>query len=259
MLFARIKESSGVELNKLHTFNRCLSTISHSDTIACCNFRIRSCGIHRTATTCTKHCDARKESIDFLCIRVEHISTITLNIWRTTRNLNAQMVLCNNFYSKVILKNSNIRMMTYCLNQSTLNFKARIIGMMQNAKFRVSTFAVKIVSTIFLLIEVYTPLHQAFNTSRAIFYHLFHCTLIANIVASNQRVFNMFLKVIHLEIRYRCHTTLCFGSVSFFDCSFTNECHLTFARGGYLEGVTHSGNTRTNYQKVEFAYHRVYR
>ena len=44
------------------------------------------------------------------------------------------------------------------LDESALNLEARVVGMMENAKFGVSALAVEVERTVFILVEVHAPL-----------------------------------------------------------------------------------------------------
>ena len=118
-----------------------------------------------------------------------------------------------------------------------------------------AALAVKVEGAVFFLVKVYAPLYQTLDASGCILYHLLHGPGVGYVVAGNHRVFDVLGKVVYLEVGDRGYAALCFGRVGLLNTGFANEGHLTFARGGHLEGVTHSGHTGTNYQKVEFAYH----
>lgn len=80
-------------------------------------------------------------------------------------------------------------------------------------------------------------------------HHLFHSAEVRDVIARNERILDVFVEIVYLEVRHRSDAALCFGGIGFFNRGFTHEGHLTFARGGHLKGVTHSGHSGTNYQK----------
>ena len=125
--------------------------------------------------------------------------------------------------------------------------------MVQDAEFRVSAFAMEVEIAVFLLVEVHAPFHEALDTGRTAFHHLFHGAAVRDVVAGNHGVLDVFFEVVHFEVGDGSDAALSLGRIGLFNGCFANEGHL--ARGGHLEGVTHSSHTGTNYQKIEFAYH----
>ena len=65
------------------------------------------------------------------------------------------MMLGNNFYSKEIRENSDVRMSFNSLDKACLYFCTRIVLMVKNAEFRVSAFLVKVEFPVFLLVLRY--------------------------------------------------------------------------------------------------------
>ena len=84
--FVRVMQHGGVELYKLHIGHRTLGTIHHSDTVASSNHGVRCGQIHSTATTGTHHGHLCQIGIHLLGIRIQHVGTIAVNVWRTTCN-----------------------------------------------------------------------------------------------------------------------------------------------------------------------------
>ena len=80
MSFSRMKESSRVELYKLHVGYCSLGTIDHRLAIACGNDWVGSGLIDRTATTGTHHSYLAEISIYFLSIRIEDVGSITVDV-----------------------------------------------------------------------------------------------------------------------------------------------------------------------------------
>ena len=76
-----IVEHRGVELYELHIGYRSLGTIDHGDAIASGNNRVGSGQIDSTAATSAHHGHFRKIGINLLRIRIQHVSTIAVDIW----------------------------------------------------------------------------------------------------------------------------------------------------------------------------------
>ena len=120
------------------------------------------------------------------------------------------MVLGDDFHGKVVFQNRDVRMAAYGFHQSALDFKTCVVSMVQDAELRMSAFAVQVEVSLFVFVEVYAPFHEVSYALRCVFHYLFH----------------------------GCR-------VGLFQCGFTYDGHLAFARIGHFQGVTHSGYSRT--------------
>ena len=98
---------------------------------------------------------------------------------------------------------------SHCLYQSALYLCSSIVGMVQYAKFRMATFAVKVKLAVLLAVEVYSPLHQFLYLRWCISNHLLHGFSVADKVSCYHRVFDMLVEIIHFEIGDRSHSSLC--------------------------------------------------
>ena len=165
------------------------------------------------------------------------------------------MMLCDDFHRKMIFEHCDVGMVAHSFNQPTLYLKAGVICMVQDAEFRMSAFTMKVEVAIVLLIKINAPFYETLDAFRSTFHHLLHSPTVRNVVAGNHGVLDMLLKIINFKIRDRSYATLSLGRIGLLNGGFAHEGHLSFARGGHLEGVTHSGHTGTNYQKIKFAYH----
>ena len=158
MRFSRMEERRWVELDKFHVLHRCLGTIGHGNAVARGDVWIGGSGINRSAATSGQHRDTRENGVDFLRVGVEHISTVTFNVGRTPRHFHTQMVLRDDFHGEMVFQQRDVRRFFHRLDESALNFEARVVSMMENAKFGVSALAVEVERTVFILVEVHAPL-----------------------------------------------------------------------------------------------------
>ena len=163
MSLAWMIERCRVELHKLHICNRSFSSIDHSHTVTSSDNGIGSSLIHSTASASTHHSNLREVCINLLRLRVQYIGTVALYIVRLSGHLYAKMVLGYHLNGKMVFLYINIGIASHCRHQSTLNLGTRIVGMMQNAKLRVSALTMKVEESILLLVEVNAPLHQFLN------------------------------------------------------------------------------------------------
>ena len=202
-------ERCGVKLHKLHVGHRTLGTIDHSLTITSSDDRIRGGLIHSTTTACTHQRDLRQISIHLLRIRVQHISTVTVDIGCATCHLGTQMMLGDNLHCEVVLSHHDIRIASHGSHQSALNLSTSIISMVQDTELRVSALTMQVKRTVFLAVEVDAPLHQFLDLFRSVSHHLLYCSAITDIVACYHRVFDMLVEIINSQIGNRSHATLC--------------------------------------------------
>ncbi len=76
----------------------------------------------------------RKVSI-FFCVGVKDVCAVAFYVRGSARNFYAQMVLGYDFHGEMILEHTNVRLAFYGFYESALYFKARVVGVVQNAKF----------------------------------------------------------------------------------------------------------------------------
>ena len=108
-------------------------------------------------------------------------------------------------------------MIFHCLDEAALYLEAGVIGMVEDTELGVSAFAMQVKLPVFFLIEIHTPLHEpAYAFGRA-FYHLLHGAAVADIVARDERVFDVLLEIVYFEVGHGGDTALCLCSVGFFD------------------------------------------
>ena len=186
-----------MELYKFHIFNRSFCAIYHRDTVSCCDFGIGGRCINSPYSASSHQCNTAQISVNLLCLWIENISAVAFYIRCTTCHANAQMVLRNNFHSKMMLQHVYKRICAYGGHKSTLNLCTRIIGMVENAELRMSSFTMQVKRAILFLIEINAPIYQFLYPSRSIFYYLFYGRRITQPITGHHRVMDMFLKIIH--------------------------------------------------------------
>ena len=254
MCLVGIVKHSGMELYKLHVSHRTLGTIDHSDAVARSNDRVGGCQIDGTTATRTHHRTLGKIGVHLL-LWIEHIGTIALDIGRAARHAHTLMVLGDDFYSKMVLLDVNIRIVAHSLHQPSLDFGACIVSVMQNAELRVSTLTVQVELTVFLAVEVDAPLDEFLNLFRSHTDHLFHSLSVTDKVAGNKGICNMLVKGVELQISHRCYATLCKRGVGLIKCRLANHANFTFLSTCHLQCVAHTGYAGTDNQKIVFINH----
>ena len=256
MGFRWIIKDCGMELYELHILYSSLGSIDHCDAIASSNHRIGCHCIDRSHTSCSHKCNLTQERINLFGIGIEDISTVTLYIRRPACNLYAQMVLRDNLNSIMILKHCYITICPHCFHQSTLYLKARIISVMKYAKVTVPSFTVKIVCPVTVLVEVNTPPDELSYSFRCITYNMLYRLRVGNIITSNHRVVDVLFKIVYSKVGYSSYSSLCFSRIRFTQRSLAYKGNLSLATISHTQGITHSRNTSTDNQEIEFVYHK---
>ena len=167
-------------------------------------------------------------------------------------------MLSDDFHSEVVLENGDTLIATNGTNESLLDLMAGIIGMMKDTEFTVSPLTMEVELPVLIAVEVHAPLHQVGNALRCIAHHLFYGCWIADEIAGNHRVVDMFLEVVHLEVGDTGNAALCLVGIRLVDSGLADERYLALAALSDLQCITHSGHARANNEEVEFANHGLY-
>ena len=100
----------------------------------------------------------------------------------------------------MIFLDVDVRIVAHGFHQSALNLGSRVVGMVQDAELAVSSLAVKVELAVLLLVEIDTPLHQLLDLFRCFGDNLLHGFVVADVVASNHCILDVFVEVVHFEI-----------------------------------------------------------
>ena len=250
-----IMQHRRMELHKLHIGHRAFGAIDHSDTVARSNDGIRRRHIDGTATARTHDGDFRQVSIDFLGNRIEHVGSITLDIRRTARHTDTQMMLRDNLYGKMVLFHLDIGIVANGLHQPALNLSTSIVGVVQNAELRMAALTVKVELTVVLTVEIDAPLHHFLNLRGGIAYHLFDGSTVADEITGYHRVFDVFVEIVQLKISHTGHTALGKRRVGFVQPGLTDDTHCALLLTGHFQGVTHACYTGTDNEEIVLVNH----
>ena len=153
------------------------------------------------------------------------------------------MVLGDDFHSEVVFEHLDVGIVSDRLDESSLDFEACVVGMVEDSEFGMSSFPMKVEVAVFVLVEIDTPVDEFPDLFRRIAYHLLHRIAVGDVVACNHGVLNVFLKIIDEEVGDRSDASLRLGSVGLIDGGFTDDGDFTFFCPCHLEGITHSGHT----------------
>ena len=163
------------------------------------------------------------------------------------------MMLGQYFNGKLVFDHLDVRMPLHGFDQAVLNFCSRIIFMVKNAELGVSSFAVQVKFAFLVFVEVHAPFDQFFNLRRRFAHYFFYCATVADPVAGNHRIFNVFVEIIHQQVGDGRHSSLCEVRIGFFQPAFTDKSNFTFVR--HFERKTHTGNSGADNEEIEFSYH----
>ena len=169
------------------------------------------------------------------------------------------MVLCDDFHGEVVFEHGDALFAAHGLDEPALDFKTRVVGVVENAELRVPALAVQVIGAVFLLVEVHAPLDEPLDAGRSLLHHLAHRGGVADVVAGHHGVVDMFLEIVHLQVGHTGHTALGLGGVGLVHCGLAHQSHLALAALRHLQSIAHSGHAGTYYQKVKFANHGVWK
>ena len=165
------------------------------------------------------------------------------------------MVLRDNFHGKMVFKNGNLLIGADSSHQAPLNFKARIVGMVQDTELGMSALAMEVEGAIFLFIEIDAPLDQFGNLRGSIAHHQINGINIGNIVARDDGILNVFIEIVHSQIGNRGDAPLSFSGIGLVKRRLTDKGNRTLMGTSHFKGKTHARNTRTDNEKIELLNH----
>ena len=209
MCLAWVIQCSGMELHKLHVCHCSLCPIHHCLTVTCGYHGVGGCLIYCTATACAHHRHLTQIGIHLLCLRIQHVCSIAVDVGSAACHPSSQVVLGDNLHGEMVLLDGDVGTVAHCLHQSALYLGSCIILVMQDTKLRVTAFAMEVELTVLLPVEVHTPLHQFTYLPWRILHHQLHCFGVADIVAGYHRVLDVLVEIVELQVCHRSHSTLC--------------------------------------------------
>ena len=224
-----VEEARRMELHKLHVLDQSLGAIDHGDAVSGCDLGVGGGGIDSTRSAGSHERDAAEVGVYLLGLGVEDIRTVTLDIGGTSGDAYTQMVLRDDLHGKMVLQHLDMRVAAHRCHQSALDLRTGVIGMVQDTELRVTAFAVQIELTVLFAVEVHTPLDQFLDAFGGVAYHLFNGGRVTEPVTGDHRIVDMFLKIVHQEVRHRGDTSLGFGGVSFLEGGLAAQGYLVLA------------------------------
>ena len=250
MSLSWIEECSWVELYKLHILDQTFGTIDHRDAVACSHIRVSSRGIDSACAACSHEGDAAEVSVDFARLWIEDIRTIALNIRCAASDTNAQMVLGDDLYGKVIFEYIDIGVGTHRFHKSALNLCTRIISVVEDTEFGVSAFTMEVEGAVIFLVEVHTPIDELLDLLWCLAHYLLYGCRVAKPIARHHGVVDMLLEVIDEHIGYTGYTSLCLAGVGLFEGRLAAKCNAILLRASDLKREAHARYTATDDEKI---------
>ena len=152
---------------------------------------------------------------------------------------NAQMMLGDNLHRIIIREYVDVRMLVHRPDQTGLDFRARIVGMMQNTKLGMTTLAMQVELAILFLVKLHAPVNKRLYLRRRLAYHFLHGRPVANPIAGDHRILDMLLEVVHSQIGHGSDTALREIGIRLLLAGLANQRDL-LALIGHLQGETHA-------------------
>ena len=251
---AGVEQGRGVELDELHAAHRALGPVDHRDAVARGHQRVGGVPVDRLAAARGHHGDARQEGVDAARVLVEHVGSEALDARCVARHDDAQVMLGDDFHGEVVIEDVYAGVALDGLDEAGLDFGSGVVLVVQDAKFRVSAFAVQVEVARVVLVEVHTPADELLDLRRcAAHHHLDGCPVV-DPVAGHHRVMDVFVEVVHLEVGHRGDSPLGEVGVGFFEFRLADDGD-GLALFGHLEGKAHAGDARADNQIIVFVNH----
>ena len=170
-----------------------------------------------------------------------------------SRNDNAQMMLSDDLDCKMILENSDVRVLFDGSDERSLYLRPRIILVMEDTELGMSPFLMQIKLPVRILVELHAPFDQLLDLPGRFAHYLFHGSPVAEPVAGYHGILNVFLEIIDLQIRNRSDTPLSEERIRLLQARLADEGDLPVV--SHLQGKAHAGDAGAYYQKVKSLYH----
>lgn len=251
---AGMEERGGVELDELHILHRALGAVDHGDAVAGGHERIGSGLIYGAYAAGGHEGDLGEEGVD-APLGCEHICAVAGDVGGAAGDYLAKMVLGDDLDGEIMLVDVDLRAAAHGLDEALLYLIAGVVGVVEDAKFRVSPLAVEVERAVLLLVEIHAPLNELAYLGGSLSDHLLHGHRVGEVVAGHHGVVYMFLEIIHFEVGHRCHATLRESGVGLIESSFANEGHA--AVFGHFESEAHAGDAGSYNEKIIFLSHSL--
>ena len=163
------------------------------------------------------------------------------------------MVLGDDFDGEVVFEDVDVGVCAHGLDKAFLNFEARVVGVVEDAEFAVTAFAVEVEGAVGLAVEVDAPFDEPADLLGSTFDDFLDGGGVAEHVAGDHRVADVFVEVIHFKISHGGDASLREGRVSLFELGFAHESDA--AAAGHFEGKAHAGDAGAYDEIVVFAFH----
>ncbi len=230
----------GMKLDEFHVFHRPFRAIDHRYAVACGYQWIGSGGVDCPDAPRCHHCDFGEECVGPAGLLIKDVSPVAGDVGGPAGHDLSEMMLRDDLKGEMILIDVNLGIGFHGFHQAGLYLRAGVVGMMQDAEFRVSAFAMKVECAVVFLVEIHSPSYQLFNLRRGIPDNFFHCLLLGKPIARHHCVVDMLFKIIQLKVGDTCHAALCKIRVSLLKGGFANKSHSS--RLGGFEGKAHPGD-----------------
>ncbi len=246
-------KSRRVELYEFHVGYRTLGTVDHGYAVAGSHQGIGCGSVNGSCTAGSHHRDARQECVHLTCSLIEDIGSVASDIGSAARHYASQMMLRDNLYGKMMLEHIDIGRAAHLADKALLDLIAGIVGMVQDAEFRVSSLTVEVEVTVSLAVEVHAPVKKLPDLVGRTLDYFPHRLRIAQPVAGYHRIMYMFVEIVDRGVGDRGNTTLRKSCVSLIEHSLAYKGYAPLSR--HFQGKTHACNAGTYHQIIVFAYH----
>ena len=164
------------------------------------------------------------------------------------------MVLGDDVDGKLILFQLDVGVVVDGLQQSALNLGTGVVLVVKDAELGVAAFAVQVELASFRFVEFHAVAHQLFDALRRLADGHFNHVAVADTVAGNEGVGNMFVEAVGV-VHHGGDTALGVLGRAFGGVAFGEDAH--FAVRSHFERKAQSGNTGANHKKINLMTHTI--
>ncbi len=164
-------------------------------------------------------------------------------------------MLGDDLHGKVVVVDIDVFGGPHPLYKTVLDFETGVVGVVEDAEFRVASLSVKIKTAVLLFVEANTPSNQFPDLFRSAPHHFFDRLAVREPVAGDHSVLDMLVEIVHLEICNRSDSSLGECGVGLLERGLADHSHASAPAGG-LEREAHACDSGANHQIIVLINHR---
>ena len=247
-----VVEGGRVELHELHTAHGPFGAIDHRHAVAGGHLGVGGVLIDHPHAAGGHHRHLGQHGGYVVSGRVEDVGAVAGDVIGATGDLDAEVVLGDDFEGNAVLENLDVLVPLGGLDEFLLNLVAGDVLMVEHSELGVAALLGEGEAAVLVLVEIDAPLHEFHHPLGGLAYGEFHNMAVGELVAGHHRVLNMLLVRVGL-VNHGGDAALGVAGGALVDFRLGDHAHLPEISG--LQGETEPCHARTNDQKIYFFAH----